>query len=619
MSTTKKCNAQSCWQPDPAALQSSRSLRQKTLQVACQKMETSEISSTTNYKAFLATRLLFGKTLLDLLKLKNEMTDTYDCWIDLGSKSLERYARDGGPDKEHFEAVGQPLRLLPSSTNIPQWFHADMAAEKAQKKLTKKLVLTAGSTNFAHHIAKLGAVYPRFYEAKPSNLNVLKARLKQTRTELANVTEDEVQRFRVLCEEAVNEATATPLFDKLLGSSDGFCSARQLDMSKLKKLDNMIASCKPDICDGVPWLRLNDEIEEQVKQYIVPNELSDTPCLPTWFMEAKGPSRSPKKAKNQAMQAGILGERGVFQLRSKFDPSHAMDGESHVITATLISQTQNVDVYCMHRASDGRYIMTELISLKISDLNSYKTAVTWLRNGREWAKDVRDSLLPPVTRVARLDMRSDHPGEQIGGRTGSGKRGMMQGKQGLTDRSDATVSTEVEDSASDGEVTELVAREAGLDDGFSDHEEQINNGEVVEKQEKTSKQSKAKSMQERKKRTLESDGAASTELRSSVDAPRTERPVEQIMMTTQLDERASSAEEQTHRRKRRALQPDVTTARTAKRVRRTESATGLRGGGEGEAEMEADVENAEVDESSLAPRRGRGRPKGSKNKKSKRY
>ena len=280
--------------------------------------------------------------------------------------------------------------------------------------MTRIPVITAGDANFARTMVDLGVRYPDEEEEKPSNFEIIMTRLRRPRTDLATWTARDTQQFRKLSIDAMNEPTAFLQFDKLLGSSDPFVSARQLDMSNLEKLGPHIGNCKPDICDGVKRADLSAEIEKQLENYIIPNKANQSPCLPTWFMEVKGPTGYFQTAKDQAIRAGVLGERGVFRLRSKIDSTNAEDRKSHVITSTFSSSTQIVDIYCIHRASAGHYIMTELSSMRISNLDTFKEAATMLRNGREWTREMREALLRPVemARSARLDVDVEQSGDE---------------------------------------------------------------------------------------------------------------------------------------------------------------------------------------------------------------
>ena len=62
-------------------------------------------------KALLAQKLLFGETLLYILRWKNERNDCHDRCNLLGSSNLHHFARQGGPNGEQYRAVSEILKV----------------------------------------------------------------------------------------------------------------------------------------------------------------------------------------------------------------------------------------------------------------------------------------------------------------------------------------------------------------------------------------------------------------------------------------------------------------------------------------------------------------------------
>ena len=200
-------------------------------------------------------------------------------------------------------------------------------------------------------------------------------------------------------------STVYPL---IAGSAD-IPHEENLLFGNLKDLtDGSIVKAKPDFYHGATPVEIDPRIREKLGTYIMPSKNTTAPCLPNFFLEAKGQTGSAVVARRQACYDGALGARGIHQLRSYINPDTAFDNNAYTITATYHSATGSLTIYTTHPTlpKDPRnpveYRMTQLNGwCMIGNEESFRQGASALRNARDWATEKRQDLMEAANNRVR--------------------------------------------------------------------------------------------------------------------------------------------------------------------------------------------------------------------------
>ncbi|KAI4218033.1 MAG: hypothetical protein L6R36_009155 [Xanthoria steineri] len=165
---------------------------------------------------------------------------------------------------------------------------------------------------------------------------------------------------------------------------------------------------KVDSYDGNIPTGLAKSVRDSLGTYIVPCSATDRPCLPNFFLEAKGKSGDSDVVMRQAWYAGCLGARGVHELRAWIDPNTLEDNNAYTIACSYEAGNATLIVYTIHpRLSSEKhhrrissmpnhryeYIMSQLFAINMrNNLAGLIEGIKIYQNAREWAKEQRDRL-----------------------------------------------------------------------------------------------------------------------------------------------------------------------------------------------------------------------------------
>ena len=260
---------------------------------------------------------------------------------------------------------------------------------------------------FAQHLIDYG-VYPYGYGGvrnvqKPRNLENIQVRLAKPRASLSpsRFTREAFLDFTEKNEDALTEGKVmSKVFPIIAGTADIF-SQENLPFTNLKNLtDGFIIKAQPDFYDGSRPVDLKPSIREDLRQYIIPSTNETAPCMPNFFIEAKGPNGNTAVCKRQALYNGALGARGIHELRSYVEPRTAYDNNAYTITSTYHGGSGTLTMYTTHPTPSEsptkttEYHMTQLRSFVLTDvLDSFRQGACALRNARDWAKEKREEII----------------------------------------------------------------------------------------------------------------------------------------------------------------------------------------------------------------------------------
>lgn len=266
---------------------------------------------------------------------------------------------------------------------------------------------SAYDPEFEQHLIDHG-IYPEGYGGvrnlqEPHNWEEINARLALPRASLSpsRFTREAFLDFKEKNQEALTEATVMSTVFPIIAGSANIPHSENLRFGNLKDLtDGSITKAQPDFYDGARPEDLNRQIREELGPYIVPSTNTAAPCLPNFFMEAKGPNGGTPTCKNQALYDGAVGARGIHELRSYVDPETAYDNNAYTITSTYHGGSGDLTIYTTHPTPSNdpqnpvEYRMTQLNGWKMTgNPEAFRQGASALRHARDLAKEKREELI----------------------------------------------------------------------------------------------------------------------------------------------------------------------------------------------------------------------------------
>ncbi|WEW61088.1 hypothetical protein PRK78_006577 [Emydomyces testavorans] len=287
--------------------------------------------------------------------------------------------------------------------------HAGTPPDNSNNKTTKTTSTTAYNQNFEQKLIDHG-VYPPEYKypdgqkpPKPGNWMEIHERLAQPQASLSpsKFSEKHFENFREADAHASKERpVATSVIPTIDGNiSDPKCIGGDYLFSNLAPLtDGSLANAKPDHFFGAHPEQLHPEIRKELNDVIIPSTQDSLPMAPNFFLEAKGPDRSPAVATRQACYNGALGARGIHKLQSYKQDEPVFNNRAYTITSTY--QAGQLKLYTTHpttpQESNGRpeYIMSQLKGWSMtSDSETFRNGATAYQNAQDWAKEQQDEFI----------------------------------------------------------------------------------------------------------------------------------------------------------------------------------------------------------------------------------
>lgn len=276
-------------------------------------------------------------------------------------------------------------------------------------------------------------------EYHPANYEALKARLAEPRASLSadEITPDTFRAFKKANASSFTEADVVG--DELgiiLGTpKKATVPARNVGFNNIRPIvpiveedpaddddEDSIAKPKPDLYDGVRPGRLCAAVRSALGPFIVPSKATNRPCLPNFFVEAKGPEGSSLTSQRQACYSGAIGARGARQLLEYAKAAGAgSDEKAWTITATYSGGrgAGSLKIYSTHvveSADPGRkvdYRMTQLGGWDMTaDIETFRLGAAAMRNARDWAAERREELVKLVSPEIQEETPEDTQDEE---------------------------------------------------------------------------------------------------------------------------------------------------------------------------------------------------------------
>ena len=237
---------------------------------------------------------------------------------------------------------------------------------------------------------------------KPTNWDEIQQRLEQPRQSLSpsKLSDGSFEAFQLANEDAITEAMVMRRPFSMIQGDINISSAAEIAFSNLAPLtDGTLVDAKPDFYDGVRPEQLDLQIRDELGHFIAPSTQQQAPCLPSFFVEGKGPDGSAAVAKRQACYNGALGARGMHELqRARAGSKEPDNGEASTFTSTFHDGT--LKMYTSHLEPSPNpkdpptFYMNQLGGWALTgSAETYREGVTAFRNARELAQQKRDQVI----------------------------------------------------------------------------------------------------------------------------------------------------------------------------------------------------------------------------------
>ncbi|KAL8837493.1 MAG: hypothetical protein Q9176_005681 [Flavoplaca citrina] len=351
----------------------------------------------------------------------------------IDSNQLVQFAQEGGPDLRDLRAYPR----AEEASSDPAGISTDMMASNT----------SAYSKAFEQHMIDHGCFppeYPLYGAVKPQNFDEIVARLERPIPSSPAFTAQEFTDYLVVNKSCINEAE---VMNNVI--SGIFAVRKPLPHGLTSQFNNLesLTGCElvepmPDWHDGISPSSLAVTVRNRLENFIVPSTNPSRLCVPNFLFEVKGPDGSITILLRQAMFAGVLGARGVHELRHWLDPHTLDDNKAYTIAATYEPVQRNLIFYAIHptrsnntahqalSSTPARYYTYRMTKLKAwmldSDVDTFNKGMWAFQNARQWAKEQRDLLCA----AANLKAESKEPAFMASGSQGSSDELGMDGACG---------------------------------------------------------------------------------------------------------------------------------------------------------------------------------------------
>ena len=282
----------------------------------------------------------------------------------------------------------------------------ERSSSPPSKKRAKTLIANISTHDvlFRELVEKQGFVYPNPRAPKPTNLYDLREIAKKRRSSVdnANFSEEWVEDFVTKMKDMIDENQfMQDALPHILGPAPIY-HLRDHIFTGLDRICKDVVRPKPDHYEGLKPSEISKSVRQELKRFIIPCANPKAPCLPNFFLEAKGPGGLLWVAVNQAILGGAAGAQAVRELqqfiyesslsRELLNPS--TDLRAYTICATVDCNSCMLNIYCVHitQGHDGSrsFVMTVVGAWYLG--SHFIEAVTAIRNLREWAEEQRQTF-----------------------------------------------------------------------------------------------------------------------------------------------------------------------------------------------------------------------------------
>ncbi|TKA71193.1 hypothetical protein B0A55_11986 [Friedmanniomyces simplex] len=187
---------------------------------------------------------------------------------------------------------------------------------------------------------------------KPQNMEDICRRLSQPRLSLSpsqfseGAFEDFQDKNRAVSTE---QDVMEDVFPTIRGSTGTrFHKAGNTPFNNLVEFAPGITDAKVDGYDGARPVEIELAVRRDLHGYIIPSTRTDLPAAPNNLTEVKGPAGRSDVLRRQAMYAGAIGARGMFELQNYRNETPVYDGNAYTLVPTYHAEGGLLRMYATH-------------------------------------------------------------------------------------------------------------------------------------------------------------------------------------------------------------------------------------------------------------------------------
>jgi hypothetical protein len=206
---------------------------------------------------------------------------------------------------------------------------------------------------------------------------------------------------------ASSEAAVLSNVFPIIRGNPAIPSGENRRFTNLESLASGISAAQPDYYNGSRPTEVEPRVRSDLGSYIMPSRQQQTPLLPNFFTEAKGPDGKASEMKRQITQDLGNGARGMLKMQSYGQDGDAYDGNAYTLGATYHSGTGTLQMYTMHPTEptqpDGapQYHTTQINSFGMTgNAETFREGATWYRNSMDLTQDYRDAAIAQANEAA---------------------------------------------------------------------------------------------------------------------------------------------------------------------------------------------------------------------------
>ncbi|KAK1807977.1 hypothetical protein LTR12_017668 [Friedmanniomyces endolithicus] len=332
---------------------------------------------------------------------------------------LQSFADKGGPDLSQLRGYAE----LPTTIAVMDQSNSTTNKRQRDSGLASSFTGKTGRTGttgpydaqFQQMLIDQG-VYPHGYRPstgakppKPQNMEDIYRRLSQPRPSLSpsQFSEGAFEDFQDQNGAASSEQDVmTDVIPTIRGrAGTKFHKAGDTLFNNLVKFAPGIADAKPDGYDGARPAEIDPAVRNHLTGYIIPSTSTRLPAAPNHLTEVKVPSGRSDVLGRQAMYAGAIGGRAMWELQNYGNDTPIYDGNAYTLVPTYHSGEGSLRVYATHprpsATGQTEYHMTQLDSYAMmGNANSFRQGATAFRNSRDFSKEQRDRFIAAANATA---------------------------------------------------------------------------------------------------------------------------------------------------------------------------------------------------------------------------
>ncbi|KAK0971960.1 hypothetical protein LTR54_017679 [Friedmanniomyces endolithicus] len=242
-------------------------------------------------------------------------------------RRLECFARNGGPDLSKLRGYAEsPSTEAATNQSNSRTNKRQRDSGLAGSSFTGKTGTTGPYDPQFEQLLIDHGVYPDGYEdsngnaPEPENIQALRERLARSRSSLSPSHFDEAafkQFQRTSRGVSTEQDVMEDVFPTIRGSTGTrFHKVGRTPFNNLVEFAPGITDAKVDGYDGARPIEIELAVRRDLHGHIIPSTRTDLPAAPNHLTEVKGPAGRADVLRRQAMYAGAVGARGMFELQN---------------------------------------------------------------------------------------------------------------------------------------------------------------------------------------------------------------------------------------------------------------------------------------------------------------